>query len=158
MNQSNSTIELSSSSQPEIRQERVALYMRDVFYLSNVLCEQHQIWININKSLNSKCQLQKLQEDQIQTKLLLFRTILMGKKKKKIAPLKNIFVSRGSICHGKQGWKYRLPESCQGRGPKVRNCINHHRYHFFCLRVVFTIFYTGSFQVPPEKNNPHLKC
>ena len=29
---------------------------------------------------------------------------------------------------------------------------------FFCLRFVFTIFYTGSFQVPPKKNHPHLKC
>ena len=29
---------------------------------------------------------------------------------------------------------------------------------FFCLRFVFTIFHTRSFQVPPENNNPHLKC
>ena len=29
---------------------------------------------------------------------------------------------------------------------------------FFCLRFIFTIFITGSFQVPPEKNQPHLKC
>ena len=29
---------------------------------------------------------------------------------------------------------------------------------FFCLRFVLTISYTGSFQVPPEKNHPHLKC
>ena len=29
---------------------------------------------------------------------------------------------------------------------------------FFCLRFLFTTFYTGSFQVPPEKNHPHLKC
>ena len=26
-----------------------------------------------------------------------------------------------------------------------------------CLRFVFTIFYTGSFQVPPEKNYPYPK-
>ena len=26
------------------------------------------------------------------------------------------------------------------------------------MRFVFTIFYTGNFQVPPEKNHPHLKC
>ena len=32
------------------------------------------------------------------------------------------------------------------------------RIIFFCLRFVFTIFYTGSFQVPPKKNHPHLKC
>ena len=25
---------------------------------------------------------------------------------------------------------------------------------FFCLRFVFTIFYTGSFQVPPKKITP----
>ena len=31
-------------------------------------------------------------------------------------------------------------------------------FFFFCLRYVFTIFYTGSFQVPPKKNHPHLKC
>ena len=31
-------------------------------------------------------------------------------------------------------------------------------FFFFCLRYVFTIFYTGSFQVPPKKNYPHLKC
>ena len=29
---------------------------------------------------------------------------------------------------------------------------------FFCLRYVFTIFYIGSFQVPPKKNHPHLNC
>ena len=29
---------------------------------------------------------------------------------------------------------------------------------FFCLRFVFIIFYTGSFQVPHKKNLPHLKC
>ena len=29
---------------------------------------------------------------------------------------------------------------------------------FFCLRLVFTIFYTGSFELPPEKNYPHLNC
>ena len=28
---------------------------------------------------------------------------------------------------------------------------------FFCLRSVFTIFYTGSFQVSTEKNQPQLK-
>ena len=38
------------------------------------------------------------------------------------------------------------------------NCGNYHRNHLFCLRFVFTIFCTGSFQVPPEKNHPHLKC
>ena len=27
----------------------------------------------------------------------------------------------------------------------------------FCLRFLFTIFHTGSFRVPPEKNHPHLK-
>ena len=29
---------------------------------------------------------------------------------------------------------------------------------FFALRLVFTIFYTESFQVLPEKNHPRLKC
>ena len=29
---------------------------------------------------------------------------------------------------------------------------------FFCLRLVFTVFYTGSFQAPPEKNYHYLKC
>ena len=37
------------------------------------------------------------------------------------------------------------------RGPKIRNCRN---YHF---AFAFTIFYKGSFQVPPEKNHPHLE-
>ena len=27
-----------------------------------------------------------------------------------------------------------------------------------CVGFVFTIFYTGSFQAPPKKNHPHLKC
>ena len=31
------------------------------------------------------------------------------------------------------------------------------RIIFFCLRFKFTIFYTGSFQVPPEKYHPHLE-
>ena len=30
-------------------------------------------------------------------------------------------------------------------------------FFFFCLRFVFTIFYTGSFQVPPEKRSPPPK-
>ena len=29
---------------------------------------------------------------------------------------------------------------------------------FLCLRYVFTIFYTGSFQVSTKKNYPHLTC
>ena len=45
----------------------------------------------------------------------------------------------------------RPPESCQGRGRKVR----HNKNHVFCLRFIITIFYTGSFQVPPIKNHPH---
>ena len=32
------------------------------------------------------------------------------------------------------------------------------RIIFFCLGFAFSIFYTRSFQVPPEKNHPHLKC
>ena len=46
------------------------------------------------------------------------------------------------------------------RGPKVRNRRNYNRSLFFCfcLRFVFTIFYTGSFQVPPKKNHAHLQC
>ena len=39
----------------------------------------------------------------------------------------------------------------------MRNRRNYNRNHFFCLRFVFTIFYTASFQVPPEKNHPYLK-
>ena len=39
-------------------------------------------------------------------------------------------------------------------GQKVRNCRNYSQYHFFCLRFVFTIFFTRSFQVPPEKKSP----
>ena len=31
-------------------------------------------------------------------------------------------------------------------------------FFFFCLRFAFTVFHTGSFQVSPEKNHPHLKC
>ena len=42
INQRNSTIELSSSFQAEIRQGRVAFYLgRVVFYLSTALCEWH---------------------------------------------------------------------------------------------------------------------
>ena len=44
------------------------------------------------------------------------------------------------------------------RGPKVINCRNYNQYQFLCLKFVFTIFYTGSFQVLPEKIYPHLKC
>ena len=29
---------------------------------------------------------------------------------------------------------------------------------FVCLRFALTIFYTGSFQIPTEKNHPHLHC
>ena len=37
------------------------------------------------------------------------------------------------------------------------NCRNYNRNHFFCLRFVFTIFYTEVSEVIPEKNHPHLK-
>ena len=30
-------------------------------------------------------------------------------------------------------------------------------FFFLCVRFVFTVFYTGSFQVPPKKNQPNLK-
>ena len=43
-------------------------------------------------------------------------------------------------------------------GPKVRHCRNYNQKHYFCLRFVVSSFYTGSFQVPPEKNHPQLKC
>ena len=36
----------------------------------------------------------------------------------------------------------------------MRNIWNH---FFVCLRFIFTVFYTGSFQIPPEKNRPHRK-
>ena len=39
----------------------------------------------------------------------------------------------------------------------MRNCINYIWNHFFCLRILFTIFYIKSFQVPPEENHRHLK-
>ena len=73
MNQSNSTIELSSSSQNEIRQCRVELYImhgRDVSYLSNVALDfaKQEFWFKL---------LEELHENQIHTKLLLFRTIQM---------------------------------------------------------------------------------
>ena len=48
-----------------------------------------------------------------------------------------------------------------GKGPKVRNYklqLELQITIFFVVETfVFTIFYTGSFQVPPEKNHPHLK-
>ena len=36
----------------------------------------------------------------------------------------------------------------------MRNIRNH---FFVCSRFIFTVFYTGSFQIPPEKNRPHRK-
>ena len=36
----------------------------------------------------------------------------------------------------------------------MRNIRNH---LFVCLRLIFTVFYTGRFQVPPERNRPHRK-
>ena len=56
----------------------------------------------------------------------------------------------------KKGYKYRLPETCQGRGPKVRNYRNYNWSHFFSLRFVFSVFYTGIFKshmkkIPPSK-------
>ena len=52
----------------------------------------------------------------------------------------------------------QIPHIYLGRGPKVRNCRNYIQNLFFCLRFVCTIFHTGSFQVPPKKYHPHLKC
>ena len=45
-------------------------------------------------------------------------------------------------------WKRRI------QIPTTRNLLNKSE----CLKSVFTIFYTESFQVPPEKNHSHLKC
>ena len=49
-----------------------------------------------------------------------------------------------------------LVSSCQGMGTKS-NCRNYNQKHYFCLRFVVSSFYTGSFQVPPEKNQPLTK-
>ena len=42
----------------------------------------------------------------------------------------------------------------------MRNCRNYNwnLFFFFCVRFVFTIFYTRSFQIPLEKNHHHIKC
>ena len=63
----------------------------------------------------------------------------------------------GSIYHEKQGYRYRLPESFQGKGPKVRNCKKYNRIIFFVETRTY-YFYTGSFQVPPVKNHTTLSA
>ena len=40
----------------------------------------------------------------------------------------------------------------------MSNCRNCNRNHFFTWDFYSLLFYTESFQVPPEKNHPHLKC
>ena len=67
MNHWNSAIELSSSFQAEIRQEKVA------FYLSNVLCEWFQ------EKFQSRL-LEKLQENQKQTTLFFNENSSKGQK------------------------------------------------------------------------------
>ena len=74
MNQINSTIDLSRSSQPEIRQGRVTLYIKSI---RGVIYS-----IYLMQFLNSiKLNCQKTSRNQIQTKLIFFRTILMVTKR-----------------------------------------------------------------------------
>ena len=40
------------------------------------------------------------------------------------------------------------------KSKKLQKLQSESLFFFFCLRFVFTIFYTGSFQVPPEKKSP----
>ena len=69
----------------------------------------------------------------------------------------------GSIYHEKQGYKYRLPESCQGRGPNVRNCKKHNWNHLICLRLEYTIFIQEVFKshlkkiTSTQSDNSHPK-
>ena len=74
-------------------------------------------------------------------------------EKKKNSPHKKIFVGRGSIYHGKEGYKYRLPEIYWGWGPTLT-------LFFFLLEICIHYFSYWEFSSPTWKksNHPHLKC
>ena len=58
-------------------------------------------------------------------------------------------------------WKIKLQIQTTRKligGPKSEKLLKLQSESFFCLRFAFTSFYTGNFQVSPEKNHPHLKC
>ena len=85
---------------------------------------------------------------------LKFSQFLATRYKKKFQPHKKKYLWVGEIYHGKQRYKDRLPESCQGSGPKVRNGRNYEHNHFFCLRLYSLLSIQGIFKSHLEKINP----
>ena len=74
-------------------------------------------------------------------------------RKSILAPIKKMFVE------AEQYYQCRLPETCQVRGPKVRNCRNYNRIHFFCSRFVFSFFIQEVLKSHTKEITPsHLKC
>ena len=70
MNQSNSTIELSSSSQPEIRQGRVALYMKSgrgemhpiylMYFVNSIRFRETKVFIQIARKASRKSDIDEI--------------------------------------------------------------------------------------------------
>ena len=88
---------------------------------------------------------------------LKFSQPLVTRCKKYFSPHKKMFVAGGGEYIA---WMEKRDASSTDYqkvvrvcGQKVRHCRNYNQKHFICLRFVFTTFYTGSFQVPPEKSH-----
>ena len=179
LNQRNSTIELSSYFQPEIRQGRVAgksfkkiRYRLDCLLIRAILMVKKYMHENLRhistktfgqkKSMHTIRQLlptiANMFQISCQTILTLwwsyFQTILHT-----FPGIKQCWIIKQNLLaphyHGKWEYRDRLPVSCYGRGPKVRNGRKYNWNHFFVWdsNPLFFI-YTGNFQVSPEKNHP----
>ena len=73
-------------------------------------------------------------------------------------PTKRIFVGREEYIAWKITIQMQTTTNQLGYGTKCEKFQKlQSNFFFFCLRYVFTIFYTGSFQVSPKKNHPNLK-
>ena len=95
---------------------------------------------------------------------LKYSQVLATRQEKNVAPhKKKIFVGRGEYIPWKITIQIQTTTNLLGYKTKSEKFQNYKRNHFsffffFCLRYLFTIFYTGSLKVPPQKNQPHLKC
>ena len=105
------------------------------------------LWKKMTWPSSSRKEIRSPPIQKIPKKFEIFPVPSYKTRKKNSPPQKNYF---------RVGWVYIVKNKDNYThyqkvvGPKYRYCRNYNQYHFFCLRFVFTIFYTGS--------HLHLKC
>ena len=89
-----------------------------------------------------------------------FSQPLAAKYKQILSSSKKIFLGRGSTVYTMDNKDANIEyQTVVGVGDQKWEIVEITiGISFFCLKFVFTTSDTGSFQVPPEKNHPHLRC